>query len=88
MSYELGIQVTPDCLEETNKATIDFNPDSPKPALPPKVPVQRINGFKWDDIPDQVKMDLVTKTKRKFLTRTSLCPCGSQKRFKRCCMLK
>lgn len=47
----------------------------------------RINGIKWDELPDKVKMDLVTKTKRKFLTRNSPCPCGRLplRRFKRCC---
>jgi uncharacterized protein YecA (UPF0149 family) len=59
----------------------------PEPPMPRKQK-QRINGIKWDDIPDQVKMDLVTKTKRKFLTRNSPCPCSSGRRYKRCCMLK
>lgn len=57
---------------------------------PPK-PMKRkpmIKGIKWDELPEPVKMDLVTKTRRKFLTRNSLCPCGSGIRYKRCCMLK
>jgi uncharacterized protein YecA (UPF0149 family) len=62
--------------------------DMPEQPKQPKVPVQRIKGIKWEDLPERVKVDLVTKTKRKFLTRNSLCPCGSFRRYKRCCMLK
>jgi hypothetical protein len=60
----------------------------PEPPKTPKVPVQRIKGIQWGELPESVKRDLVTKTKRKFLTRNSMCSCGSRKRFKRCCMLK
>jgi len=77
MSYELGMQVTPDCLVETKEA--------PKPVPPPKVPVQRINGIKWGEIPPHVREKLVMKTSRKFLTRNSACPCGSFRRYKNCC---
>ncbi len=62
--------------------------EMPEPPKPPKVPVQRIKGIQWGELPDPVKMDLVTKTKRKFLTRNSVCPCGSSLRYKRCCMSK
>lgn len=48
----------------------------------------RIKGIKWDELPESVKIDLVTKTKRKFLTRNSPCVCGSGRRYKRCCGLK
>ena len=85
MGYELGMQVTPDGLVQTNNATIDINPEAPVSVPPPKVPVQRINGIKWGEIPPHVREKLVMKTSRKFLTRNSACPCGSFRRYKNCC---
>ena len=48
---------------------------------------QLVNTIKIEHLSEKTR-DLVVKSKVKFITRNSSCPCNSGKRFKKCCMFK
>jgi len=58
-----------------------------KKRLSPAEIGQFIKPIELDNLSEKTR-DLLTKTGKAQISRNSKCPCGSNKRFKRCCMVK
>ena len=48
---------------------------------------QVVHPIKMSSLPQRVQ-SAIKKTGRAWISRNSTCPCGSGKRFKRCCMME
>ncbi len=57
------------------------------PLLKHKYTGQLVRPVPFDELPASIQ-GIVTRTRLRWITRNSRCPCGSGKRFKRCCMTR
>jgi len=61
---------------------------TPKRFLRPIVPAGTVvNCIPLENLSPKVR-EMVERTGKGWVTRNSRCPCGSGKRFKKCCMMK
>ncbi len=74
-------------MDATSENRTAHRPDARRevPLLKHRYTGQLVRPVPFDELPASIQ-GIVTRTRLRWITRNSRCPCGSGKRFKRCCM--